>query len=225
MDKLKWVSAIGTIIIVLNLGVLYWISFGLKTQIKDLRNIQQEVRNSGSKEIIPQEAPTVFLQDQSLCPKRCVDEINNLKQKVASITPGVIKEIDKTKSTTEEIPQVKELTIYFGSGKTLSDDWEDIPGMNAYIDTNNYKNIQSVLFEASLRIPTANGRVYARLYNKSDGRMVYSTEVSSEGPISTLVQSPNISLASGNKLYQIQMKTTMKYESLVDSARVKIVIK
>lgn len=129
--------------------------------------------------------------------------------------------------TVTTIPQGSTVKIFYlplGSGSTKSQDWTDIPGLVSYIDPANYGKVKTVIFEASLRIPTANGRVYARLYNKNDSRPVWFSDISSEGPTSTLIQSSPITFDSGNKLYQVQAKTTMGFESFVDFARVKFIV-
>ncbi|MDP3998643.1 MAG: hypothetical protein Q8P89_03440 [bacterium] len=118
---------------------------------------------------------------------------------------------------------VKIFYLPFGSGSTKSQDWIDIPGLVSYIDPANYGKVKTVIFEASVRIPTANGRIYARLYNKNDGRPVWFSDISSEGLTSTLIQSSPITFDQGNKLYQVQAKTTMGFESFIDFARVKFI--
>ena len=102
---------------------------------------------------------------------------------------------------------------------------ECINGAEAVIDLANYPQIKSIIFEASMRIPTANGRVYAKLYNVTEQHDVWYSEVSSEGPVSKREESKEISLASDRKLYRVMMKSTMGYEALLDSARIKIILK
>ena len=111
----------------------------------------------------------------------------------------------------------------FGSGETISDTWQDVPGLQVYIDSTKYEKIKTVTFEAAMRIPTANGIVYAQLYNATDSHPVWFSEVSMEGSTSKLLVSSPITLDAGNKLYKVQMKTTLKYQSLLDSARVHII--
>lgn len=124
------------------------------------------------------------------------------------------------------IPRGSTIKIFYlplGTGSIKNQDWTDVAGLTAYIDPANYGKVKTVIFEASLRIPTANGRIYARLYNKNDGYPVWFSDISSEGPTSTLIQSPPITFDPGNKLYQVQAKTTMGFESFVDFARVKFI--
>lgn len=230
MDRLKWVWVLVVIIIILNLGVLYLLNFRVSSRLEKAVSKQAETAYPSNSivEDSPADPSLTTDSDNKICPIACTNEIKNLKKIVVKITPQVIKEIEtKTveASTASAAGDVKEYSIHIGSGSTKSDSWEDIGGLNAYINTDNYPQIQSVVFEASLRIPTANGTVYARIYNKTDSAPIYSSEVSTNSDNSTFLQSKSFSLASGNKLYIVQMKTTMKYESLLDIARIKIITK
>lgn len=231
MEKLKWIGIILAVGIVLNLLLLDFQFFelrerqrGISGRLRELSQIEVgEKEDERLSSLAPAPANQKILSLDA-CPQSCLEKIGKLEEAVAKITPQVIKEVEKTETVVSQTSTAKEFSVPFGSGKTNSQDWEDIPGLNAYIDANNYKNIKSVKFEASLRIPTANGTVYARLYNETDKHPVWNSEVSSEGPTATLKQSGNINLDSGNKLYKVQMKTSMKFESLLDSARVKIIV-
>lgn len=147
------------------------------------------------------------------CPQACLLAIDQ----AVKATPA------PTGVPSASTPSVKISYLPLGPGSTKSQDWADIAGLNTYIDPANYGKVKSIIFEASLRIPTANGRVYARLYNKNDGRPVWFSEISSEGATSTLIQSVPITFEVGNKLYQVQAKTTMGFESFIDFARIKFI--
>lgn len=226
MEKLKWIVVLITIIVVLNIGLLYWIYFQLKQQIVDN---QKRIDNQTQTETVPDLTVALSPMLSSSCPASCKDQIDQLKKYVTSITPGVIKEVERIVSQPNNMslvssPAVKEYYIDFGNGTVDSTDWEDVPGLSKYINTNNYTNIQSVIFEASIRIPTGNGTVYVRLYNVTDGTAVDLSELSSEGSTSTLKQSKAINIAQGNKLYKVQMKNRMDYDVIVDSSRLKIML-
>jgi hypothetical protein len=100
--------------------------------------------------------------------------------------------------------------------------WLDIPGMNAYVNTANYARIAEARFEATLRVPQ--GYVHARLYNKTDDHPVWHSEVVSETDTPILKQSNPIALDAGNKLYQVQLKSTIGAMSYIDSGRIKILL-
>ena len=154
----------------------------------------------------------------SCSPFSCVELI---QQATASLT------LKKTTATAKTTPSstngAKEYYVTLGSEQTLSDEWEDIAGTSVYIDSTKYGKIKTVTFEPSIRIPTANGVMYARLFNDTDKHPVWFSEVSMEGNTSKLVLSSPITLDPGNKLYKVQMKTTLKYLTILDSARVHII--
>ncbi len=116
----------------------------------------------------------------------------------------------------------KEYYVAFGGGSNATDDWADVGGASAYVDTSTYGRIQSVTFEASVSIPTGNQKAYVRLYNKTDKHPVWFSEVSLEGGTPQLLISSPITLDKGEKLYLVQMKTQLKYPANLTQARVRI---
>ncbi|PJE69024.1 hypothetical protein COU96_02020 [Candidatus Shapirobacteria bacterium CG10_big_fil_rev_8_21_14_0_10_38_14] len=153
----------------------------------------------------------------SFCPAACLEAISQ------ATAPAFIQTTPTPKPTQAEV-MVKELYIPLGSGSTKSVDWVELAGVESVIDAANYPKIKSVIFEASLRIPTANGRVYAKLYNVTDKHDVWFSEVWAEGPLGYRAESGKISLSPGRKLYRVMMKSTMAYEAILDSARIKILL-
>lgn len=228
----KWLLIIVLLGLLVNIVFLYFLFFRLredlqKTISESLKLVRQEFATISSNSEVPlsEEVATDSSFPQTIgCASSCMIEIDSLKKAIAAITPAADSLNSSGLSASLNEPLAKEFIIPFGSGKTQAKDWEDTAGLNAYIDSTNYQRIKSVKFEAAMRIPTANGTVFARLFNKTDGHPVWYSEVSVEGNTSALKQSQNISLDSGNKLYQVQMKTTLGYESLLDSSRIKIVL-
>lgn len=119
-------------------------------------------------------------------------------------------------------PSVKEFYIPLGTGYTQNNDWENAYAAESAIDTAVYGEIKEVYFEANLRLPVANGTVYARLYNVTDNHPVWNSEVSTSQGTSTHLISSAITLDAGNKLYRVQIKTSLQYPSYLDFSRVKI---
>jgi hypothetical protein len=160
------------------------------------------------------------------CPGACLTKIRELVATSAASITAI-----STSMTPAPTPKpakaatnpVTEFFIPFGSGSGESTDWQDVPGLLAAIDTANYATNRTVTFEASLRIPTGNQIVYARLFNVTDKHPVWFSDVSVEGGIANLVVSPAITLDAGNKTYQVQLKTSLGFLSYVDQARLRIV--
>ena len=73
-----------------------------------------------------------------------------------------------------------------------------------------------------MRIPTGNEVAYARLFNVTDKHPVWFSEVSLEGGTPQLLISQPVAFDSGRKLYQVQMKTSLKYTAILDQARLHI---
>ena len=105
----------------------------------------------------------------------------------------------------------------------MSSEWEDIPGTQSYINSNAYGRLKKVTFEASLYTPTGNQTAYARLYNVTDKHPVWNSDVAIEGGTPQLKISTPISLDSGSKLYQVQMKTQLKERTSLENARIHLV--
>jgi len=103
----------------------------------------------------------------------------------------------------------KEFYIPFGTGTNTSTDWIDVGGVAAYVDSRLYGKIKKVVFEASLGIPSGNQTAYVRLFNATDKHPVWYSEISLSGSTPSLITSSAITLDSGNKLYQVQMKSQL----------------
>jgi len=161
--------------------------------------------------------PSAKIVETTLCPEACLEAISE------AISPG-LAQATPTPEPTTSVPTVKEFYIPLGTGLTTSTTWVELPGVESVIDMANYPNVKSIIFEASMRIPTANGRVYAKLYNVTDKHDVWESEVYAEGPSGYRAESGNITLSSGRKLYRVIMKSTMGYEAILDSARIKILL-
>lgn len=163
------------------------------------------------------------------CGKECVAKINeivNLYLKpTASLSPTLTLTPTKAQnpSSTSQSAVAREYYIPFGSGSGSSSDWQDVAGLQAYIDSAGYPGIKSAVFEASLHIPTGNQTASVRLYNATDGHPVWNSEVTFNGNTSSvLLTSSAVSLDSGNKLYKVQMKTQLKYPAILDQSRLHI---
>ena len=136
------------------------------------------------------------------CPSACIAKINQITGKATT--------------------SVKEYFVPLGSGTNATDDWTDVGGASASIDTVAYGKIKKVMFEATVSQPVSSQQVWVRLFNATDKHPVWYSEVTTDnvGPI--LLTSPVISLDAGNKLYQVQMKTQLKGVTTLTQSRVHI---
>lgn len=213
MEKIKKIIFI-TAIVILTADLAY-----LNYSVLFSKDIQNHPALQGIREDTKQTNKTIHLPfaSDSCYPFSCVDLIRQATSSVAKQTTS------SNISAALQSVSAKEYYVTFGSGQTGNDQYEDVPGLTAYIDSTKYGKIKSVTFEATIRIPTANGRIYVQLFNATDQHPVWFSEVSAEGTTSQLITSPPITLDSGNKLYKVQAKTTLKYSSLIDQARIHII--
>jgi len=190
--------------------------------LADLAVVNLKVFSSSQSQTppVPTVLPTPSLEAQGDCPAAC-------RALIPPITTGSVTEAisrPTTQPATIAQPLAKEIYIPLGNGSTKSQEWVEIPGAEAVLDTANFPKIKSMIFEAFLRIPTGNGRAYAKLYNVTDKHDVWFSEVMVEGGNTQRVESKNIGLDAGRKVYRVMMKTAMGYEAVLESARLKIIL-
>lgn len=212
--------------IILNLLFLDWQIVELKNQIIP---VDQAPKPTPSTNPAAVSALTPTGQVESVaasqCPQACSFEANRLKLQLEQLSQNFkTHEHEKTSIPTARQTLAKELTVNFGSGQTSSKDWENIPGLNAYINSLSYPNIKSIQFETSLRILHAQGDVQIRLRNLTDQRFVFNSEMTATNAPNSTLQQTQINLDSGNKLYQVQARSTWGSTAFIDSARIKIVL-
>ena len=161
-------------------------------------------------------------RENDVCPQSCVSQIH---EATASYKPSTSSSIATSKEVTTGSKGVKEFFISFGSGSNSSSDWQDVLALQSYIDSANYEDIKSVTFEASVHVPTGNQTASVRLFNVTDKHPVWSSEVlfNGGGTPQFLVSKP-ITLDKGNRLYQVQMKTQLQFQAILDQARIHIII-
>lgn len=152
-----------------------------------------------------------------ICKTDCMKDIRDFVTSITKITDT--SSLDNPSFTN----LVSEFFVPLGTGISASDDWENIVGASAYVDTDRYKNIKSIIFEASIRVPSSSQIVYVRLYNSTDKHPVWFSDMSTTEPFKLLF-SRQIILDSGNKLYQVQIKTQLKGQVILDQSRIHILI-
>lgn len=159
------------------------------------------------------------LEVTSLCPSSCLEEI----AKVASASTQILS-TEQAPAPVVSLPVRTAPTISFiplGTGSTTNNEWTDVAGAEAWIDTNDYGAKLSVYFEAGIRV-SPNGEITARLYNVTDKHPVWNSEVRTSSGQSITVQSERIQFDSGKKLYRVQLQSTLQYPASLDAARIRI---
>lgn len=201
-DKIKILVIIQGIIlflVVANLAFLDLNFFG-KPQ-----NTEPNVSALPSPSITPTLKPTISLE-------------------ISSPTPTT-KPAAKAPSVVSNDSSVKEYFIPFGSGTSEATDWTDVAGARATADLGAYKNVKSMVFEASVSVPTGNQSVSVRVYNVSDNHPVWYSEVTMDGGSSAYLISSPIIYDSGSKIYQVQIKNQLGFTANLTQARIHISLK
>lgn len=137
------------------------------------------------------------------CPTACINRINQATGKTVT-------------------NNAKEYYVPLGSGTNVTDDWTDVAGASAYIDTTSYGKIKETRFEATVVTPTGSQRIWVRLFNATDKHPVWYSDVTTDASGPQLLTSPSINLDKGNKLYQVQMKSQLKGLTNLNQSRVHI---
>lgn len=212
-----------TIVLKILVPILFIVTIGNTLYLDWLTFFSEKKESDESIDsIIPTESPTLVPQNiveeagKTACLPVCLQAI---KDATASINLQPVKETARVQTPTAS---VKEVFIPLGTGSITSTSWTDMSGLETYIDKTKYGKIIEANFEATLRIPTATGKVSARLYNVSDKHPVWFSEVEAQGGSGTLLRSEKIVLDEGNKLYRVQMMSTIA-QAILDNARIRIV--
>lgn len=154
---------------------------------------------------INREGSVLGITSSDTCPSACIARINQIAGKTSSPS------------------NVKEYYVPLGSGTNASDDWTDVSGASAYVDTAAYGKMKKVTFEATISQPVSSQQVWVRLYNATDKHPVWYSEVSTDNSGPLLLTSSPLSLDSGNKLYQVQMKTQLRGVTNLTQSRIHII--
>lgn len=119
---------------------------------------------------------------------------------------------------------VKDYYLNFGSGTNQSTDWTDVQGTLYTYDLSQYQNVKSITLESTTNVPTANGTVSVRLFNKTGNYAVWNSERTVQAQVSgDLIISQNLIYDLGPKMYQIQMKSQFGVPANLIQARLHII--
>lgn len=180
-------------------------------------------------------APITNQKAQSDCDSNCIDKKINAAISSIKITPEILPTGIPTPTPTKAVIQTfqnsssqapREYYVPFGSGSGNSSDWTDVSGLLASVDSSSYPNIQNVVFEVSLHVPTGNETASVRLYNATDQHPVWNSQIDFTGSSQSVLKvSQPITLDSGSKTYQVQILTQLNYPAVIDQSRLHITTK
>lgn len=161
------------------------------------------------------------------CPQSCLSIIEQAT-KSSNTVAGSLSQLTANPSTTlgtsNTIARVaRESYIPLGTGSTDKSSFADLTATETAIDPANYGTIKEAYFIASLKNTTRNGQVEAQLYNVTDKHPVWNSLVTMNGAESQTITSGKITLDTGNKLYRVQLKSTLNYTVSLDNAKIRII--
>lgn len=152
------------------------------------------------------------------CPNSCMTAI---KTATASLT--LTQQI--TNNTTQQVSGggAQEFFVPFGAGSGQSQGtYTTLGSVQSYVNMSQYTGVQTVTFEVSATIPNGNQTIYIQLYDATDGYAIPGSQVTMSGGTPQLLISPNLTLPTGNKLYQVQINTQLNSPITIDQARLHI---
>ena len=169
---------------------------------------------------------SVLIQKQtseSSCTPSCLTSIREATASIA-LTAPTVSPTRTSASVSKPTPNsVREYFIPLGTGAGSPTEWAEITTVQSWIDSSQYSNIKSVVFETAVQVPDHNQIVQVRLYNLTDKYIVGSSELQFENAnIAAVKSSGSIQLGTGNKLYVVQMKTQLGYTTNISNARIRI---
>lgn len=146
---------------------------------------------------------------------------NATESALPSSTPA-----SNSSSTTTAESTIKDYYFNLGSGSNQSNDWADVPGALSTFNIAQYQNIKEVHLETNIDVPTANGTISVRLFNKTDNYAVWNSERTVQSQTKgDLIISPNIIYDVGPRLYQVQMKSQLGVSANLVQSRIHIITK
>lgn len=175
-----------------------------------------------------EETENETFDSSSFSPDTQDQRISILKQQLTVLQKRVEQlELSGSKSTATTTTQSasKVSTYVFSLGKggsTVKNDWTTVDNLDITIDPSDYSGYKSMQLEVEVKVKDGNGKVFARLFNSSDGTSVSQSEISSSAFDYTWVTSSTFNLSSGKKTFKIQLKSLTGYEAFVQSARIKV---
>lgn len=155
------------------------------------------------------------------CPQTCLTTIREATKSSPAIgrpEPAPSASLNQTFSS-----PAREFYIPLGSGTTQKNIWDDLTGTETVIDPANYGNIREAYFIASLKNPTQNGQTEVQLYNVTDKHPVWGSHLIMNGPLEQTLASGKIVLDTGNKLYRVQLKSSLQYPVNLEYAKIRII--
>lgn len=144
---------------------------------------------------------------------------------VETATPSALPVVQTPSPLADTSPQIRIRDYYLnlGYGTNQSTDWADVPGTLFTYDLGQYQNVKAITLESTTNVPTANGNISVRLFNKTGNYAVWNSERTVQAQANgDLLISQNLIYDLGPKMYQIQMKSQFGVPANLIQARLHI---
>lgn len=129
-----------------------------------------------------------------------------------------------TTNTTSSAPVTAKSAVYIplGSGGPYNyRDWEALSAYEISLDPVDYPGYTNMQLEVIFRL-TQVGQAGVRLYNYTDGSVISGSDVYTSSDTFNLNTSTKFTLASGRKTYRLQVKSNETYDTIIQTARIKV---
>lgn len=208
----------------LNIFVLdYFVFIGKPRQVIQNINLGSASSNSSSQPNAENNSDGQTVAAAPACPVACVDTIKAATSSLKLTPTIIVPTTAPAAQTTTTTGGSNEYFVPFGSASFASQgSYGNVPGMQAYVNMSQYNSVASVVFEVSVG---GSGIVQVQLYDVTDGYIVPGSTVSMPGGTPVLVISSNLTMPTGNKLYQVQIQTQLNSPATINSARLHITTK
>lgn len=141
-------------------------------------------------------------------------------QAAAPLQTAASPSVQAPPANTPAPPQIREQTIFIGSGSSSDTNWRDIDTASIELNSYNYPSVRRVVFEATLSI--LGGEAGARLINKTTGEVIYPSAVSHNTSTATTKLSGSFNLESGSNIYIVQLRSSSNEMAVLDGARLRM---
>ncbi|MBI2017725.1 hypothetical protein HYS92_01610 [Candidatus Daviesbacteria bacterium] len=188
---------------------------------------------------VPKSLPEASNEDKIKTLQEAVDklvsEINSLKSSNSSIDTRIdaveASDIDlkarvsALENATPAPVSSSKSTVYIplgsGGGPWANSDWYSTPEYQVSLDPANYPGYTGMNLEVTFRMVESAGTASVRLYNSTDSQAT-SSQVDTTSTSFSVYTTSSFKLASGNKNYILQLKSTEGKNIFIQNARIRV---
>lgn len=219
----KFIFGLFVIAVLTNLA---WLNS--KTLRKNSTDISQSKQ---SPETLSSQEGAKELKIIEICGPECLRVIESTASALTTKIEEVEKKIGQTKTSPSSAPsgstittgaKVEYITVGITGASTVKTDW-DTTSQAINLSGDDFPGYKHMMLEGFLKVKDGNGKAFARLLNSNDGTGILGSELETTNWDLTLVESGQFRIASGKKLFKLQLKSLTGYEASTGLVRIKVV--